>query len=56
MDLTLNINDYANILQLLRRANFVGLEEAAMGVQLAQKISAKCDELQEAAKKGPEVK
>jgi hypothetical protein len=42
----LNINDFANILQLLRRANFVGLDEAAMGVQLAQKVSAKIEELQ----------
>lgn len=54
MDLTLN--DYINIMQLLRRANYVGLDEAAMGVELAQKISAKAQSLQDAAQKAPDIK
>ena len=46
----LNINDYINLLQLLRRSNFVGLDEAAAGVQLAQKLDAKISALQDEAR------
>lgn len=52
----LDINDYFNVLQLLRRANYVGLDEATMGVQLAQKVSAQIEQLQAEQKKVPEIK
>lgn len=52
----MDINDYMNLMQLVRRATGVGLDECAVIVGLAQKVSAQIEIMQEAAKKGPEVK
>ncbi len=44
-----NQHDYVNLLNLLNRSKFDGLEEAEVGVALAYKIKAKLQEVQDAA-------